>query len=166
MSNFAAMSCSVLVPLSAVSKATSKIIDGFMETKYVFLEVCVESCILARLERLTPRLVRAVGLVTHSVRLSCRRRMRPTTRNSPAGSTDLDEPTKPRAMPGTRGHLFRRRLRSTELQEGQRRARRSALGTLGVQSRPNGCHRKLFRADADGLTGKEKIADAFGRPPP
>jgi hypothetical protein len=45
MSNFAAMSFPVPELLSALSKATSKIIDGFREIKYVFLEVCVESCI-------------------------------------------------------------------------------------------------------------------------
>ena len=32
--------------LSAVSKATSKIIDAFMDAKYAFVEVCVEFCIL------------------------------------------------------------------------------------------------------------------------
>jgi hypothetical protein len=45
MSNFAAMSFPVLGLLNAVSKATSKIIDGFLETAYAFLEVCVEYCI-------------------------------------------------------------------------------------------------------------------------
>src|ERR1022692_2738821 len=45
MSNFAAMLFSVLGLLSAVSKATSKIINGFRETKYAFLEGCVEFCI-------------------------------------------------------------------------------------------------------------------------
>src|SRR5271165_617632 len=43
MSNFAAMSFPISGLLSAVSKATSKIIDGFLETAYAFLEVCVES---------------------------------------------------------------------------------------------------------------------------
>src|SRR5271169_173816 len=46
MSNFAAMLFPVPGLLSTLSKASSKIIDGFMEIKYAFLEVCVESCIL------------------------------------------------------------------------------------------------------------------------
>src|ERR1700693_444850 len=45
MSNFAAMWFPVVELLSTLSKATSKIIDGFRETKYAFVEVCVESCI-------------------------------------------------------------------------------------------------------------------------
>ena len=45
MSNFAAMSFPISKLLSALSKGTSKIIDGFVETTYGFLEVCVESCI-------------------------------------------------------------------------------------------------------------------------
>ena len=41
MSNFAAMSFPLSCLLSAASKATSKIIDGFLETVYVFLEIGV-----------------------------------------------------------------------------------------------------------------------------
>jgi len=45
MSNFAAMSFPAMELLSTVSKATSKIIDVFLETMYAFVEVCVEFCI-------------------------------------------------------------------------------------------------------------------------
>src|SRR5258708_3831718 len=38
------------MPLTILSKATSKIIDGFLETDYVFPEVSVESCIWLGLE--------------------------------------------------------------------------------------------------------------------
>src|ERR1700692_244108 len=44
MSNFAAMLFPVPDLLSAVSKASSKIIDGFPEMPYVFQELCVEFC--------------------------------------------------------------------------------------------------------------------------
>ena len=44
MSNFAAMSDSVSGLLSCLNKATSMIVDDFLEMPYAFAETCVDSC--------------------------------------------------------------------------------------------------------------------------